>query len=84
MAHHKSAKKRIRQSAVRRLRNRYRLTTLRVAVKKLRSIHKKDEATKQLPVVISKVDQCVKHNIFHRNRGARMKSQLNLYVNKLS
>lgn len=84
MAHHKSAQKRIRQTAVRRLRNRFRLTTLRAAVKKLQDTDKKAEAVTQLPVVISKVDLCVKHHIFHRNRGSRMKSQLTIFVNKLS
>jgi small subunit ribosomal protein S20 len=84
MAHHKSAKKRIRQTAVRRLRNRYRLTTLRAAVKKLRGVTVRTEATAQLPEVVSKIDQCVKRNIFHKNRGARMKSAMATFVNKLA
>jgi small subunit ribosomal protein S20 len=83
MAHHKSAQKRIRQTAVRRLRNRYRLSTLRAAVKKLRSTTAKDDGVKQLPVVVSKIDLCVKHNIFHKNRASRMKSSLSTFVNKL-
>ena len=44
MAHHKSAKKRARQTLKRRARNRHVLTTLRTAVKKARTALEGDDA----------------------------------------
>lgn len=83
MANHKSAKKRIRQSAVRRLRNRYRLATTRSAIKSLRGSSEKEAAEKMLPSVVSKIDRCVKKNLYHKNKASRLKSSLNKYVNSL-
>ena len=48
MAHHKSAKKRIRKSAKRRLKNRYYAKTMRNAVRNLRAMKVKGEAEKAL------------------------------------
>ncbi|MBK9635695.1 MAG: 30S ribosomal protein S20 [Bacteroidetes bacterium] len=49
MAHHKSAKKRIRQSAKKRLQNRYYGKTTRNAIRKLRALENKEEAVALLP-----------------------------------
>lgn len=84
MANHKSAKKRIRQNAVRRLRNRYRLSTTRTAIKRLKTTESKAEATSLLPDVISQIDRCVKKSIFHKNKAANLKSKLTKHVNSLS
>lgn len=81
MANHKSAKKRIRQTAVRRLRNRYRLTTTRTFIKRLRNAESKETAQEMLPKVVSMIDKCVKANLYHRNKGARLKSSLTKMVN---
>ena len=83
MANHKSAKKRIRQNAVRRLRNRYQHVSTRTAIKNLKGSTEKEAATLLLPGVVSKVDKCVRNNIFHKNKGSRIKSQLTRYVNGL-
>ena len=80
MANNPGAKKRIRQNAVRRLRNRYRVTTTRTYIKKLRAAETKEAAEALLPVTISHIDRCVKRNIFHRNKAARLKSRLTKHV----
>lgn len=84
MANNPGAKKRIRQNAVRRLRNRYRLLTTRTAIKKLRNQTDKAAAEKMLPGTISLIDKCVKVNIFHRNKASRLKSHLTKQIAKLS
>ena len=71
MANHKSSEKRIRQTAVRRERNRYYAKTARNAVKKLRMTT--DKAVAKL----------AKKNVIHANKAANLKSKLALHVNKL-
>ena len=83
MAHHLSAKKRIRQAEKRRLNNRYSAKTARNAIKKLRSTKKKEEAMEQLHEVSSMVDKLAKKNIIHKNKAANLKSSLTHHVNGL-
>jgi small subunit ribosomal protein S20 len=84
MANNPGAKKRIRQNAVRRLRNRYRVVTTRSYIKKLRNAEDKASAEQLLPVTISHIDRCVKKKIYHRNKAARMKSRLTKYVQQMA
>lgn len=83
MANHKSAKKRIRQNAKRRLNNRYYRKSTRTAVKKLREMEDKAEAEKFLPKVISMVDKLAKRNIWHDKKAANLKSSLARHVNSM-
>ncbi len=83
MANHKSAKKRVRQDAVKRIRNRYYKKTTRTAIQKLREMDDATEAKKFLPKVVSMVDRLAKKNIWHNNKAANLKSSLTLLVNKL-
>ncbi len=83
MANHKSALKRIRQTKVRTLHNRYYAKTMRNAVRKLRGTTDKDEAVKLLPAVQKMLDKLAKTNIIHKNKAANLKSSLALHVNKL-
>ena len=83
MAHHKSAKKRIRQDAVKRLDNRYYKKSTRSAIKKLRDMKEKGEAEKYLPKVISMIDRLAKRNTWHGNKAGNLKSKLTRYVNSL-
>jgi len=83
MAHHKSAKKRIRQNAKRRELNRYKLSSMRSAVKKLRKTTDKEAAEGMLPNVTSILDTNAKHNLIHKNKAANLKSKLTKYVNSL-
>ncbi|MCZ2356600.1 MAG: 30S ribosomal protein S20 [Bacteroidia bacterium] len=83
MANTSSAKKRIRQIAKRRLRNRYKLVTTRTLIKTLRKTKEKETATSLFPRVVSMIDRCSKHHIFHRNKAANLKSKLAKYINTL-
>ena len=55
MANHKSSEKRIRQTKVLRLTNRYASRTTRNKVRKFRSIDSKEEARNMYPEVCSKI-----------------------------
>jgi len=83
MAHHLSAKKRIRQSAKRRLYNRYYAKTARTFIKRFRAIENKEEASKRLPEMYSIIDKLVKRGIIHKNKAANLKSKLAAKVNKM-
>ena len=76
MANHKSALKRIRSNDKKRLRNRFQHKTARNAVRRLRELTDKKEATKLLPSVISMLDKLAKKNIIHANKAANIKSKL--------
>ena len=73
MAHHASAKKRIRQNEARRLHNRYYAVTMR----------NEEEAEKSLPLVSKMIDKLAKRNVIHKNKAANLKSKLAQHVNKL-
>lgn len=84
MAHHQSAKKRIRQSAKKRLENRYNGKTTRNAIKNLLEITDKVAATEQLTKVSSLVDKLAKKNVIHQNKANHLKHQISVHVNKLA
>jgi len=84
MANHKSALKRIRANAAKRLRNRYQAKTTRNAIKKLRGTTNSGEAKELLPKVISMLDRLAKKNVIHKNKASNNKSRLTKYVNSLS
>ena len=84
MAHHLSAKKRIRQTLVRRLRNRYYKKTTRTAIKSLRDLKDKVEAGKFLPKVISMIDKLAKRNSIHKNKAANLKSGLHNHIARMA
>lgn len=84
MAQHKSAKKRIRQNVVRRLRNRHKMATTRSAIRNLRSITDEAEAREKLPEVYAMLDKVAKSNIIHKNKASNIKSKLAKHINGLS
>lgn len=83
MAHHKSAQKRIRQTAKRRLENRYYGKTTRNAVRKLQALTSKEEAEKLLPSVVAMIDKLAKRNQIHKNKASNLKSSITKKVNAL-
>jgi small subunit ribosomal protein S20 len=83
MAHHKSAKKRIKQDEVKTLQNKYYAKTMRNAVKKLRLETSKEVVTEALPKVVSMIDKLAKKNVIHKNKAANLKSSLVLHLNKI-
>lgn len=83
MANHKSALKRIRQTATRTLRNKYQHKTTRNAIKALKGSTDKKEAATMLPKVSSMLDKLAKRNIIHDNKAANIKSKLTKHVASL-
>ena len=84
MAHHKSAKKRIKQDEVKTLQNKYYAKTMRNAVKKLRLETDKAAAAVSYPLVASMIDKLAKKNIIHSNKASNLKSSLALHINAIS
>ena len=83
MAHHKSAKKRIKQDEVKTLQNKYYAKTMRNAVKKLRLETDKVVVAEALPKVVSMIDKLAKKNVIHANKAANLKSSLVIHLNKI-
>ncbi|GAX62725.1 30S ribosomal protein S20 [Candidatus Scalindua japonica] len=81
----KSAKKTIRQDAVRRIRNRSDKSALRTQIKKFVSAtknHDFDEAGKHLSLAAKKLDKIAAKNIIHKKTASRKKSRLAKFLNK--
>ena len=83
MAHHLSAKKRIKQSEKRRVENKYHARTTRNLVKKLRDTTDKEAAAEQYTEVASKLDKLAKTNVIHKNKASNLKAKLAKHVNNL-
>ena len=83
MANHQSSIKRIRQTQTRNLRIRYYAKTARNAVRKLRAMTVKDDATALYRQVSSMLDKLAKRNVIHKNKASNLKSKLALHINKL-
>lgn len=83
MANHQSSKKRVRQDAIKRLRNRYYKKAARTAIAQLREMSDKKDAETFLPKVISMIDKLAKKNTWHQNKAANLKSSLMSHVNSL-
>lgn len=83
MANHQSAIKRIRQSEVRRVHNKYYAKTARNAVRNLRATTDKEAASELLPKVNAMLDKLAKINVIHKNKAANLKSKLASHVNAL-
>jgi small subunit ribosomal protein S20 len=83
MANHPSAKKRIRQSESRKLRNKYHAKSTRNAIKKLRNTKGKKDAEEMYIKVSSMIDKLAKRNVIHNKKAANLKSKLSKHVNSL-
>ena len=87
MAHSRTAKKNIRQTARRRTRNRAAMSAMRTQLKKVRkAIADGDQATAvaELPQAQKLLDKAAKGNRIHTNQAARVKARLAQAVNRLS
>jgi small subunit ribosomal protein S20 len=84
MPNHKSAEKRVRQSARRRDINQGHRTRLRGSIKKLRTALASNpkESGALLPTTVSEIDKAVQKGVLHRNTAARHKSRLTVRVNQ--
>lgn len=83
MANHKSSIKRIRSNDAKRVLNKYQHKTTRNAIRSLRSISDKSEASSLLPKVAAMIDKLAKRNIIHSNKASNLKSGLQLHINTL-
>ena len=83
MANHKSSIKRIRSNNSKRLANRYYAKTMRNALRDIRLMENKVEATAKLPSVVSLIDKLAKKGIIHKNKAANLKSDLMHKINNL-
>ena len=83
MAYHKSSEKRIRQTAVRNEKNKYFAKTMRNALKDIRSMTDKKEASEMLPKMNSILDKLAKKNIIHNKKAANLKSSVAKHINNL-
>ncbi|MCE2812220.1 MAG: 30S ribosomal protein S20 [Planctomycetota bacterium] len=82
-----SAKKRLRQSLVRRGRNRAAKSSIKTAIKRLQaSVQAKefDAARAQLTSIYKLLDQTASKGVIHVNKASRTKSRLTQYVKKAS
>ena len=84
MANHKSSLKRIRQTATRRLHNRFYARAMRSAIRNFRTLTNKSEAEAQLSKMYSLIDKTAKRGIIHRNKAANLKSKLTRFTSKLA
>ncbi len=87
MANHKSAIKRIRQTATRTTRNKTHRSRLRSQVKAFQdatSTGDASEVDKLLGPTISLVDKAVQKGILHRNKANRMKSSITRAAGKVA
>ena len=84
MANSKQAEKRIRQSLIRRDRNRAALSRLRTSIKQLRTAADSDvtKARELLPSTLSLIDATARRGVIHANAAARRKSRLTRLVNR--
>ncbi|GAB4253830.1 MAG: 30S ribosomal protein S20 [Vicingaceae bacterium] len=80
MANHKSAIKRIRQTATKTALNKYQHKTTRNAVRKLRATTDKKTAEELFPKVVSMLDKLAKKNIIHKKKAGNLKSKLSKHV----
>ena len=81
-----SAKKRMRQDAVRRMRNRATKTNLRAQLRKVRAAiaeKKLDESVKEFKSLVAKLDRAAGRNVIHANAAARTKSRLSAAIKAL-
>jgi small subunit ribosomal protein S20 len=80
MAHSLTAKKRIRQNAKRRARNRWRTKTMKGAIKSFLDTlahGSVDDARTAYRAAASAIDRTAQKGVIHRNQAARRKSRLN-------
>ncbi len=86
MANTKSAKKQVRNSYRKWLRNRYVKGQMRAAVNQVRrAVDAQDyeRALALMPNASSELDRAAKKNIIHKNKAARLKSRLMQQINAL-
>ena len=83
MANHQSAKKRIRTSEKRRIRNKAALSKVKTLMKNVFDSTDKEVASENLKTAVAFLDKTANKGRIHKNNVARKKSRLTKYVNEL-
>ncbi len=83
MANHKSSIKRIRQTATRRLHNRYYAKTTRNAVRRVRKMTEKTEAQAAFVKLTAMLDKLAAKKLISKNKASNLKSKIARYINTL-
>ncbi|MEW6652462.1 MAG: 30S ribosomal protein S20 [Bacteroidota bacterium] len=84
MAHHKSAKKRIKTSEKKRVRNKAALSKVKTLIKKVYTAEDKAQAEVVLKEATKAIDKTAAKGKIHKNNAARKKSAITKHVNKLA
>lgn len=84
MAHHKSAKKRIRSNKRKQVRNKAALSKIKTMVKRVYETEDKAKAETLLKEASATMDKQATKGRIHKNTVARKKSALTKHVNKLA
>ena len=86
MANHKSALKRARQNAIRRMRNKAVRTRVKTIVKEVRATTQSspETAARKLDLAKSIIDKAAKKGTLHKRTAARKISRLSKLVNSVS
>ena len=80
MANHKATKKDARQAEKRRVRNKYYGKTTRNAIRDLREIKDKKEASDKMPTTVAMIDKLAKKGIIHKNTAAHYYKHIGIYA----
>ncbi len=86
MPHSRSAKKRVRQNEKARMRNKAEKSAMRTQVKKVKKAIEAgdlEQAEKELPAAMKRLDKAARKNVIHPNTAARRKSRLQRDLNRL-
>ncbi|MBR6746061.1 MAG: 30S ribosomal protein S20 [Muribaculaceae bacterium] len=83
MANHKSSIKRIRQTATRRLHNRYYAKTARNAVRRVRKMTEKTEAQAAFVKLTAMLDKLAAKKLISKNKASNLRSKIARYINTL-
>lgn len=84
MAHHKSAKKRIRSSERRKKINKMTDSKIKTVLKKTLSTTSKEDVEKLYKEAIAIIDKGAAKGRLHKNNAARKKAKVTKHLNKLS
>jgi small subunit ribosomal protein S20 len=84
MAHHKSAKKRIRSSERRKKTNKMLDSKIKTVLKKTLSTSNKEEADKLYKEAVATIDKGAAKGRLHKNNAARKKAKITKHINKLA
>jgi len=84
MANHKSAKKRIKTSEKKRIKNKGGESKIKTLVKKVLATTEKTDAVKTYKEAVAFLDKSVAKGILHKNTASRRKSALTKHVNSIA